>query len=170
MFGLSFAESIIFPIPIDPLLAACIIAKRNRVVFLTSFTVLASVIGGIFGWLIGLYLGIGLQNIIEYIPGVSIHDFENVNQAISEWGLLLSFIGAFTPLPYKLIALSSGATGVPLLIFIIGSIFGRGLRFSIVASLSYFFGERAIKILANNLTITTVIIGIFIIIIWFLII
>ena len=169
MFGLSFAESIIFPIPIDPLLAACVIARPKKVFLLTILTILASVIGGIFGWIAGLYLGIGIQNIIEYVPGVSINDLQNVNQAFSEWGLLLSFIGAFTPLPYKLIALSSGATGVPLLIFIIGSIFGRGIRFSIVASLSYFFGEQAIKIIANNLTLTTVILGIFFIILWFLI-
>ena len=112
----------------------------------------------------------GLQNLVEFIPGLSVHKLESVNEAFREWGLILTFIGAFTPLPYKLIALSSGATGVPLLIFVIGSIMGRGIRFTIVALLSYYLGEKAINFIKNNLALTSVILAIIIIIIWSLII
>ena len=170
LYLLSFAESIVFPIPVDPLLAACIIAKPKKVFYITIFTVLASVVGGIFGWIVGLYLGLGIQNLVEYIPGLTLNDLQRVNAAFKEWGLLLTFIGAFTPLPYKLIAISSGATGVPILVFIAGSVFGRGIRFGIVASLSYFFGEKAINFITNNLALTTVFLGVFFTILWFLII
>ena len=79
--------------------------------------------------------------IFVYIPSISIHDFENVNQAISEWGLLLSFVGAFTPLPYKVFTIASGLISFNLLIFIIVSIISRSLRFFIIAYLSYKIGD-----------------------------
>ncbi len=170
LYGLSFAESIFFPIPIDPLLAACVISKPKKIFLITFLTTFASVFGGIIGWCIGLYIGVGLQNLVEFMPGLSVHKLESVNEAFRKWGLILTFIGAFTPLPYKLIALSSGATGVPLLIFVIGSIIGRGIRFTIVALLSYYLGEKAINFIKNNLALTSVILAIIIIIIWFLII
>ena len=152
------------------MLAACVISKPKKIFLITSLTTLASVSGGIIGWCIGLYIGVGLQNLVDFMPGLSVHKLESVNEAFREWGLILTFIGAFTPLPYKLIALSSGATGVPLLIFVIGSIVGRGIRFTIVALLSYYLGEKAINFIKNNLALTSVILAIIIIIIWFLII
>ena len=170
LYSLSFAESIFFPIPIDPLLAACVISKPKKIFFITLLTTFASVLGGIIGWCIGLYIGVGLQNFVEFMPGLSVYKLASVNEAFREWGLILTFIGAFTPLPYKLIALSSGATGVPLLIFVIGSIIGRGIRFILVALLSYYLGEKAINFIKNNLALTSVILAIFIVIVWILII
>ena len=55
-------------------------------------------------------------------------------------------------------------------LFIAGSVFGRGIRFGIVATLSYFFGEKAINFITNNLALTTVFLGVFFTILWFLII
>ena len=167
---MSFAESIFFPIPVDPLLAACIIAKPREIVFLTFFTILASVFGGIFGWIIGLSVGVGINNLVDFLPGVSGNDLKQVRNGFANWGLMLTFIGAFTPLPYKLIAISAGATGVPLIIFVLGSIFGRGIRFLIVAFLSYYLGEKAINFIKNNLALTTLVLGVIILILWLLII
>ena len=170
MFGLSFAESIVFPIPVDPLLAACIIAQPKKIVFLTVFTILSSVLGGIIGWIIGLSVGVGINNLVDFLPGVSGSDLKQVSNGFANWGLMLTFIGAFTPLPYKLIAISAGATGVPLTIFLLGSIFGRGVRFLIIALLSYYLGEKAIKFIKNNLALSTLVLGVIILIIWLLII
>ena len=170
LYSLSFAESIFFPIPIDPLLAACVISKPKKIFLITFLTTFASVFGGIIGWCIGLYIGVGLQNFVEFMPGLSVYKLASVNEAFREWGLILTFIGAFTPLPYKLIALSSGATGVPLLIFVIGSIIGRGIRFILVALLSYYLGEQAINFIKNNLALTSVFLAIIIITVWILII
>ena len=135
LYGLSFAESIFFPIPIDPLLAACVIAKPKKIFLITFLTTFASVFGGIIGWCIGLYIGVGLQNLVEFIPGLSVHKLESVNEAFREWGLILTFIGAFTPLPYKVFTIASGLIGFNILIFIIISLISRGLRFFIVSYL-----------------------------------
>ena len=138
--------------------------------FLTFFTILASVLGGIIGWLIGLSIGVGVNSLVDFLPGISGSDLKQVSNGFANWGLMLTFIGAFTPLPYKLIAISSGATGVPLIIFILGSIFGRGIRFLIVAFISYYLGEKAINFIKNNLTLTTLVLGVIILILWLLII
>ena len=169
LFVLSFAESVVFPIPIDPLLAACVIAKPSRVVYITSFTIIASVLGGALGWYLGLTIEMGLNQFIVKIPGISLEDINIVKDGFSKWGLLLVFIGAFTPMPYKVIAILAGATGVPLTIFIIGSIIGRGIRFCIVATISYYFGSLALNFIRDKLTLSSSLIGILIIIVWVLI-
>ena len=115
-------------------------------------------------------VGVGINNLVDFLPGVSGSDLKQVSNGFANWGLMLTFIGAFTPLPYKLIAISAGATGVPLTIFFLGSIFGRGVRFLIIALLSYYLGEKAIKFIQNNLALTTLVLGVIILIIWLLII
>ena len=69
------------------------------------------------------------------------------------WGIVIVFIGAFTPIPYKVIAISAGATGIMLPVFIIGSILGRGLRFYLIAYLAFFFGEPAVNFINKNLAL-----------------
>ena len=170
LYLLSFAESIFFPIPVDPLLAVCIISKPTKVIYLTLITITASVLGGVVGWYLGFIIGFGLEPIMIKIPGITINDISNVKEGFSKWNILLVFIGAFTPLPYKIIAITSGATGVPLIIFFIGSVVGRGIRFSIVAIISFYFGQIALDFIKRKLALTTTLLGIIIIISWFILI
>ena len=94
--------------------------RPSKVLHITLSTVIASVMGGVLGWILGYFLGIGIEEFIERVPIFSLDDFNQVRKGFNDWGLLLVFLGAFTPLPYKVIAISSGASGVPLIIFIIG--------------------------------------------------
>ena len=169
LYFLAFLESIIFPIPVDPLLAACVIGRPSKVLNLTFLTIIASVIGGTLGWALGYFIGIGIEEFIERSPIFNLDDFNQVKKEFIDWGLLLVFLGAFTPLPYKLIAISSGASGVPLIIFIIGSIVGRGIRFLLVAFIAFYFGEIAIKFLKKKFGFFTILIGLLIVLLLWLI-
>lgn len=138
--GLSFAESSFFPIPPDVMLAPMCLAKRNRAWFYAFITTVLSVIGGLFGYLIG-WLAFDL---VEPI----LHDFgytDKFQLAISwfnEWGVWVVFLAGFTPIPYKVFTIAAGVTGMALLPFVIASLVGRGARFFIVAALMFIGGEK----------------------------
>jgi len=78
--------------------------------------------------------------------------------------MLIIFLGAFTPLPYKIITITSGVAGVNIFAFILMSIVGRGIRFFIVAYLVKFFGKPMLLFLKKHLVFASSILGIVIII------
>lgn len=137
LYLFSALESIIIPIPVDPYLAACVLARSKDWIRISLLTALASVIGGGVGW----YLGFALQDIVaqmamllpERIAGEAV--FSSVSAAFAELGIMLILIGAFTPLPYKIIAISAGLFGYGLLPFLLLSAVGRTARFLLVGGL-----------------------------------
>ena len=137
--SVSFVESSFFPIPPDILLIPMVIAKREKAWWYAALCTLTSVLGGVLGYLIGMFL---FQQVAE--PILSFYgkmDYFNEFSAIfHEWGWWFVFIAGVTPFPYKVITIASGAAGLSLPIFILASIVSRGLRFFIVAALLYFFG------------------------------
>ena len=141
-------ESIIIPIPVDPLLAATVLARPLRWIQLALYCTLASVIGGCIGWAIGAFLEIGVDQILAMLPHVLAAPaaFDAVQDGFVEWGILIVFIGAFSPLPYKVIAVSAGMAGFGLLPFFAVSLIGRGLRFLIVAGIARHHGDARIVI------------------------
>jgi membrane protein YqaA with SNARE-associated domain len=138
---LSFAESSFFPIPPDPLLIATTTVKPKNYLKLATITTIASVLGGIVGYGIGLLLfsSIG-QGIID---AYHLQDeFIRLGERYNENALLAIFTAAFTPIPYKLITISAGVFSVNFIAFIAASILGRGARFFTVAYLMHHFGKR----------------------------
>jgi len=139
----SFLESFIFPIPTDAMLIPMVIAKRNKFLKISLIAIIFSVLGAIIGYLIGyiFFNEVGIR-IFE------IFGFENANifkeKLASEKGLvsgvLILFIAGFTPLPFKIITISSGFVHFNILFFIITCLVARGLRFSLVAYLTYKYG------------------------------
>ena len=139
----SVLESIIIPIPVDPLLVAVVLAKSNewwRIAFACTF---ASVFGGAVGWALGSYSGLHIRALIDSLPQTlaAPSTFTAVEAGFAEFGLVLVFLGAFSPLPYKVIAISAGIGGVGLLPFLFMSIVGRGLRFGLVAAIARHHGN-----------------------------
>ena len=112
-------------------------------------------------------IGPSIETLILNIPWFTQEKFDVVKEAYKENGILIIFIGAFTPLPYKIITLTSGMAGVNLIAFILISVLGRGVRFFIVAYLIKFFGNPAIILLKNNMLLASTILGIAIIMISF---
>ena len=141
-------ESIIIPIPVDPLLVATVLARPAKWIRLSLGCTLASVIGGGIGWALGGLLGVGIDQILAALPAAiaAAEKFEAVQAGFVEFGILLVFIGAFTPLPYKVIAVSAGIAGFALLPFLMISFIGRGIRFMIIAGIARHHGNYRIVI------------------------
>ena len=167
LFCFAFIESIIFPIPVDPLLAFLVLANKNKFVLLTLICTIGSVLGGVIGWIIGFHFGPEIQKFLITVPWFSEEMFNQVIEAHNEKGSLIVFLGAFTPLPFKLIAITSGFFGVNLLTFILMALIGRSIRFFIISLLVKIFGDYAINLIKEKLFIVTSALGVVIIIIFY---
>ena len=159
----SLIEAIIFPIPVDPFLAGLTLAAPKKVLKFALFCTIGSVIGGVVGWLLGYFIGPSIENILLNIPWFTEEKFMSVKSAYNENGMLIIFLGAFTPLPYKIITITSGMAGINIIGFVLISFVGRGIRFFMVAYLTKFFGMPALLFLRRHLLLSSSILGIAII-------
>ena len=135
----AFIESSVFPIPPDILLIPMIVARPSRAFLLAGICTLASTLGGLAGYLIGVFLfdTVGVPVLSFY--GMT-DQFEVFRQTYNEWGVWAVLIAGVTPFPYKVITILSGATGLSLPVFMLASLIARGLRFFLVAALLWKFG------------------------------
>ena len=161
---ISLIESIIFPIPVDPFLAGLTLAVPKKAFKFALFCTIGSVIGGVVGWLLGYFIGPSIENILLNIPWFTEEKFIEVKSAYNENGMLIIFLGAFTPLPYKIITITSGMAGINVIGFVLMSLIGRGIRFFIVAYLTKIFGMPALLFLQKHLLVSSSILGIAIIV------
>lgn len=139
--GLSFAESSFFPIPPDPLLIALVTAKPKKWLRLAAITTAASVVGGVFGYVIGAGLQETIGKLIINTYGLQ-EEFIRVGELYDKYTVLVVIIAGFTPIPYKLFSITAGVFSVSLPLFALASIVGRGGRFFLVAFLMNVFGKR----------------------------
>ena len=148
--GVSFAESSFFPIPPDVLLIPMVLANRRRAWRIAGVCTLASALGGLLGYAIGLWLfdAVG-QPLLEFYG--SEEKFSQFQHYYNEWGGWIVGAGGFTPLPYKVITIASGVTRLDIGIFILASVVARGLRFYIVAALLWRFGEPVREFVESHL-------------------
>lgn len=139
--AIAIAESSFFPIPPDVLLIALSLADNRRAFYYATVTTLSSVMGGLAGYAIGAfsmaYIG---QPIIEF------YHLQTKVGLVHVWydhyGWLALAIAGFTPVPYKVFTITSGALGMALGPFALVSLLSRGGRFFLVAGLIFFFGKR----------------------------
>ena len=168
----SFIESSFFPIPPDAMIIPMVIAKKKEYLKIFLIASIFSVLGGIFGYLIG-YLFLDLAMYLIEFYGYQ-DKVENLKFSMSQgsgfltW-LSILFLAGFTPLPYKAFTISSGLIAFNLPIFIIVSLISRSLRFFIVAYLSYRFGELFTEYMEKHGSKWFTIIGIIIVIIFIII-
>ena len=168
----SFIESSFFPIPPDAMIIPMVIAKKKEYLKIFLIASIFSVLGGIFGYLIG-YLFFDLAMYLIEFYGYQ-DKVENLKLSMSQgsgflaW-LSILFLAGFTPLPYKAFTISSGLIAFNLPIFIIVSLISRSLRFFIVSYLSYKFGELFTEFMEKHGSKWFTIIGIIIVIIFIII-
>ena len=165
---ISFIESSFFPIPPDVMVIPMVISKKNDFIKIFIIATIFSVLGGIFGYLIGAFffdIGMQIMNFYDYQDKV-INLKNNLlnNEGFYAW-LGILFLAGFTPLPYKVFTISSGLIGFNILIFILISLISRGLRFFIVSYLSYKFGDLFTQFMDKHGSKWFAIIGILIVII-----
>lgn len=138
--GLSFAESSFFPIPPDVMLAPMSMAKPAKAWRFALLTTLASVAGGLLGYLIGFYAFELIQPLVG--DGGHYHDaFERGKTWFDKWGVWAVFLAGFSPIPYKIFTITAGVLSMALLPFVLASTIGRGARFFLVAALMAWGGE-----------------------------
>jgi membrane protein YqaA with SNARE-associated domain len=150
----SFTESSFFPIPPDVLLVPMVLANREKAWYYATVCTISSVIGGIFGYLIGwlLYDSVGLWLMNLYGYGTQVEAFR---QAYAEWGTWIILIKGLTPIPYKIVTITSGFAGYDLFWFILLSIITRAARFFLVAALLYQYGEPVRGFIEKRLELVT---------------
>ncbi|MBU1211315.1 MAG: DedA family protein [Alphaproteobacteria bacterium] len=139
LFGVSFVESSFFPIPPDIMLIPMVLAKRAKAWFYATVATVGSVLGGVFGYLIGYFLfeSIG-RPMIEFYGYAE--KFATFAAQYNDYGAWIVFVFGVTPFPYKVITIASGATQLNIFMFLLASVLSRGLRFFVVAALLYWFG------------------------------
>ncbi len=152
---ISFSESSFFPIPPDIILIPMVLAKRGKAFLFATICTVSSVIGGAFGYFIGLILfnSIGIVLINFYHLGEALDEFRNYYNSYGAW---IVIIAGFTPFPFKVITIASGLFQLNFTIFIICSILSRGARFYIVSGLLYLFGEIIKKFIDKYFNILTI--------------
>jgi membrane protein YqaA with SNARE-associated domain len=165
---IAFLESFIFPIPTDAMLIPMVIAKRNEFLKISLIAVIFSVLGAIVGYLIGyvFFNEIGIK-IFEIFGAGNANIFKE--KLASETGLLsgiiILFIAGFTPLPFKIITISSGFVHFNIFFFIITCLLARGLRFLLVGYLTYKYGAAIGPFLEKKAGQWTIIISAIIVVI-----
>jgi len=150
LFLLAFAESSFFPIPPDALLIAMVLGSTKKAFRFAAICLVGSVSGALLGYAIGHFLWWTPANeftgiaafFFNNIPGFTHQAFYDIQHMYIQYDFWIIFTAGFTPLPYKLITISSGAFNINILMFIVASIISRGARFFLVAALIWKFGPQ----------------------------
>ena len=137
--AVAFVESSVFPIPPDVLMIPMVIARPNRAWLIAAVATVASVLGGLLGYAIGMfaYDSIGLPVLQALGKADAMAAFNERFNGVGFWAVLTAGV---TPFPYKVITIMSGWTAMPLMTFIVTSVIARALRFFVVAGLLRAFG------------------------------
>ncbi len=138
---MSYFEAIIMPLPVDPILVGVCTAKPKNSIKATIITVVTSVLGALSAYAIAFFFWPSIQPWLEGWLLKPEH-WVQIQAFYQKGGFWFVFLGGFTPLPFKLFALSAGAFGAPLFLFFLGALCGRGLRFGIIGGLFHFFGSQ----------------------------
>jgi len=168
----SFIESSFFPIPPDVMIIPMVLAKKKSYLKIFLIASIFSVLGGIFGYIIGaLFLDMAMS-VVEFYgyenKVFSLKSSLSQGEGFLTW-LSILFLAGFTPLPYKAFTIASGLIGFNILIFIIVSLISRSLRFFLISYLSYRFGNLFTEFINKHGSKWFTILGLFIVLIFVII-
>ena len=147
---LSLSESFFFPIPPDVLLIPLCLGNRKKALYFAFLCSISSIIGGIIGYFIGKTLwwyipGVEYSSManlfFDYVPGLTNDSFNHIKSLYDTWDFWIVFTAGFTPIPFKLITISSGTFNINFTMFVVASIISRSARFFLIAFLIRIFGE-----------------------------
>jgi len=150
MGAVAFAESSFFPVPPDVMLIPMSLARPERAYVLALWCTIASVVGGLVGYSIGalLYDSVGAWLIHLYGYGDKVAAFR---AAYAQWGALIILLKGLTPIPYKVVTITSGFAGYNLALFVLFSVLTRGARFFVLAFVLHRYGAQAREIIEKRL-------------------
>jgi membrane protein YqaA with SNARE-associated domain len=150
MGAVSFAESSFFPVPPDVMLIPMALARPERAYVMAAWCTVTSVAGGVLGYAIGalLYDSVGAWLISLYGYGDKVEAFRD---AYAQWGAWIILLKGLTPIPYKIVTITSGFAGYNFGLFLFFSVITRGARFFMLAFLLHRYGEQARHIIEKRL-------------------
>ena len=154
MGAMAFAESSFFPIPPDVMMIPMALAHPKRAYWFATVCTVASVLGGLVGYAIGalLYDSIGGWLIQLYGYGEKVETFRH---AYAEWGAWIILLKGLTPIPYKVVTITSGFAAYNIFLFVIFSIIARAMRFFLIALLLHRYGDQARVMIEKRLGLYT---------------
>ena len=155
LFILAFAESSFFPIPPDLLLIALALAAPTRAFNFALWCTVGSVLGGMFGYLIGFSMWELFEPLLIRSESRRA-DFNYVCEQFNSRGELWVFIGAFTPIPYKVLTVASGVTKLRFATFLLASVVGRAGRFFLVSLVIRLTGNKAKELIDRYFNLFTI--------------
>ena len=141
----AFIESFFFPVPPDLMIVLMVVAKREDYLKIFLIATVGSVLGGLFGYMLGVFFLDASMVIIEFY-GYEEKVFQIQDKMSTRGGFLawlgIMFLAGFTPLPFKVFTITSGVIGFNLTVFFFICLFTRGLRFFLVSYLTNLFGKK----------------------------
>ena len=139
--AVSFIEASFFPIPPDVMLIPMVLMNPSRAWLFALVATAFSVLGGIFGYIIGTFSYEHIAEPLLYSLGkeAQMVDFSNKYNEIGFWAVITAGI---SPIPYKVVTIMSGATNLNFAVFLGASMASRGVRFFVVAVLLHFYGHK----------------------------
>lgn len=152
--AISFAESSFFPIPPDVMLAPMVLAKRDKAFVYAGICTAASVVGGLLGYAIGVWLapvGHAILSLFGHPEGEA-----EFRKWFADYGLWVILLKGATPIPYKLVTITSGLARFDLFTFVWASILTRGVRFFGVAAILKYFGPAMLKEFERRLNLYSI--------------
>ena len=155
LFGISFAESSFFPIPPDVLLVPLCLGKPRLGFRFAAVCTLASVLGGIAGYGIGMLATDLAHTMLHWFASDA--TIETVRRQFDENTFLYVAIAGFTPVPYKVFTIAAGVFHVNFPVFVLASVCSRGARFFLEATLIRLWGERAKAFLEKRFELATLV-------------
>jgi membrane protein YqaA with SNARE-associated domain len=150
----SFCESSFFPIPPDVMVVPIILARRNQAYWIATVCTVSSVLGGMLGYAIGMFLydSVGQWLIRFYGMGEGIEQFR---EQFRTWGTEIILIKGLTPIPFKLVTIASGLAQFNLPLFILLAALTRGVRFFAMAFLLRRYGKPIQRFIEERLTLVS---------------
>jgi len=151
LFAVSFAESSFFPVPPDVMLAPMVLARPEKAWRYAALCTLASVLGGLLGYAIGYFFQDAAQHLLAVLGKPDA--LRDSKCWYDRWGSWVIVIKGFTPIPFKLITITSGLLKFSLPIFIAACVFTRGMRFFLVAFVVRKFGPAMLPVIEKRLAL-----------------
>jgi len=154
MAAISFAESSFLPLPPDFLLIPMTLAQPRRVWSIATVCTVAAVLGGFVGSASGCFL-------VEAVGRPPLHfyhamdKYEALKGGFAQWGAWIIILKGLTPIPFKLVTITSGVAKFDLVAFALTSLVSRSLRFFLLAALLWRFGEPVRDFIERRLMLVT---------------
>jgi membrane protein YqaA with SNARE-associated domain len=161
LFAVSFAEASFFPIPPDIMLGPMVLKRPDRAWIYAGLCTLASVLGGILGYVIGYYL----QDVGRWLLSLSGHggELDSFQCWTQRYGVWVVLVKGFTPIPFKLVTIAMGLGKLAFLPFVISATVTRAGRFFLVAAVMKYFGPAILPVVERRLALAATIVVVLIV-------